>query len=161
MEKHLSKIVFLIILTIGISLFILFRLEKESVNSFEEIETVELPPLKPLESEILIKTNENVEEQEVISIDKMNDYDSGKLFLTGKEEIKIIQDAINDAIKQPGVVNMGEPQYRIKCEEEAYFLWINEKSGTIQKEGDTHTIYSFSDQSIKPINELMRSVFNK
>ncbi|MGG3927490.1 hypothetical protein ABET51_16110 [Metabacillus fastidiosus] len=139
MEKHLSKIIFLMILTVGISLFILFTLEEKSFNSFEEIETVELPPLEPLDeeveslspSEILVKTNETVKEQEVITIDKMNDNNSGRLFVTGKEEIKIIKDVIHGVIKQPGVVNMAEPQYRIESGGEIYHLWFAGLDGTI------------------------------
>lgn len=46
-------------------------------------------------------------------------------------------------------------RFKIEIGEETYFLWIDEKSGTIMNTEDTHTIYSLSNNSIKQVNELL------
>lgn len=50
---------------------------------------------------------------------------------------------------------MADPEYKIEIGEKTYFLWIDEKSGTIMHTEDTHTIYSLSNNSIKQVNELL------
>ena len=69
--------------------------------------------------------------------------------------IEMIKLAVENAEKQPGIVNMANPEFRIEIGEETYFLWIDEKSGTIMNSEDTHTIYSLSENSIEQVNGLL------
>lgn len=71
------------------------------------------------------------------------------------EVIDVIKKAVSDSKKEPGIVNMTNPQYQFSIGEETYFLWITEKSGTIMNTKDTHTIYTLSDSSVKEIFELV------
>ena len=77
------------------------------------------------------------------------------LVIEDRETIKIIKEAVDNAEKQPGIVNMADPEFRIAIGEETYFLWIDEKFGTIMYTEDTHTIYSLSFSSVNQINEII------
>jgi hypothetical protein len=80
---------------------------------------------------------------------------SETLVFKDTETIEMIKEAIENAEKQPGIVNMTDPECKIQIGEETYFLWVDEKSGTIMNTVDTHTIYSLSENSIKQVNELL------
>lgn len=77
------------------------------------------------------------------------------LELKESEEIDVFKKAVNDSKKEPGIVNMTNPQYQFSIGEETYFLWITEKSGTIMDTKDTHTIYTLSDSSVEEIYEFV------
>ncbi|WP_047984355.1 hypothetical protein [Ornithinibacillus californiensis] len=81
---------------------------------------------------------------------------SDKLVIEDTETIKMIKEAIDHAVQQPGIVDMANPEFRIEIGEESYFLWIDEKSGTIMNTKDTHTIYSLTDNAIKEVNDLVK-----
>ena len=68
-----------------------------------------------------------------------------------KEEIVIFKRAVKDSIKEPGIVNMANPQFQFAIDGESYFLWISEEAGTIMDINDTHTIYTISSGSHKEI----------
>jgi hypothetical protein len=98
-------------------------------------------------------SNETLEEATIF--DLVNG--SEKVVLIDKASIEMIIDAINGAKKQPGIVDMADPQYKINLGEEIYFLWLtrsNEKIGTIMNAKDTHTIYTLSEWSTKQLNKL-------
>ncbi|TYR72541.1 hypothetical protein FZC79_22450 [Rossellomorea vietnamensis] len=80
---------------------------------------------------------------------------SGRLVIEEPDTIEMITEAINKAEKQPGIVNMADPQFKIVHGKETYFLWISEKSETIMNAEDTHTIYSLNDYSIQQVNALL------
>lgn len=74
-------------------------------------------------------------------------------------EVKdIFKRAVSNAKKEPGIVNMAEPQYQFSIGEETYFLWITKESGTIMNTNDTHTIYTLSGSSVKEVYELLIKV---
>lgn len=77
--------------------------------------------------------------------------------ITDKQAINQLRKAFNHAKNQSGIVNMADPQYKVKIGEKSYFLWISDKSGTIMKIEDTHTIYLLSNESTK----LITSKFNE
>jgi hypothetical protein len=77
------------------------------------------------------------------------------LIIEDTETIEMIKEAVDNAEKQPGNVDMADPEFRIEIGEETYFLWIDEKYGTIMNTKDTHTIYSLSDNSIREVNGLL------
>jgi uncharacterized protein YcfL len=71
------------------------------------------------------------------------------------EEIDLFTKAVNDSIKEPGIVNMTNPQYQFSIGKESYFLWIAEDSGTIMNTKDTHTIYSLPGSAVQEIYEFV------
>lgn len=75
--------------------------------------------------------------------------------LEGTEEIDIFTKAVENAKKEPGIVNMANPQYQFSIGKESYFLWITEDSGTIMNRKDTHTIYSLSSSSVKEVYDFV------
>ncbi len=79
----------------------------------------------------------------------------GHLDLKEKDEIAIFSKAVNDAIQQPGIVDMINPQYTFSLGDESYSLWITEDNGTIMNAKDTHTVYRLSTSSTKEANEFV------
>lgn len=77
------------------------------------------------------------------------------LNLKEANEIAIFNKAVNEAIKEPGIVNMANPHYQFTIDGESYFLWIDATSGTIMNKKDTNTIYSLSITSVQEINEFL------
>jgi outer membrane lipoprotein-sorting protein len=75
--------------------------------------------------------------------------------LKGTEEIGIFTKAVENVKKEPGIVNMTNPQYQFSIGEESYFLWITEDSGTIMNRKDTQTIYSLSSSSVKEVYDFV------
>jgi uncharacterized protein YcfL len=102
-----------------------------------------------------------VNNQQIIteSLEKITIYpmesNSETLVFEDTETIEMIKEAIDNAVKQPGIVNMTDTEFKIEIGEETYFLWVDEKSGTIMNTEDTHTIYSLAESSIKQVNELL------
>lgn len=80
------------------------------------------------------------------------------LVIDGAESIKMIIEAINNAKEVAGIANMADPEYRMALGEQAFFLWLDEKSGTIMNTEDAHTIYSLTENSIKQMNELLEDL---
>ncbi|WNF38774.1 hypothetical protein RJD24_10270 [Bacillaceae bacterium IKA-2] len=75
--------------------------------------------------------------------------------LTTKKEIEVFQNAFSSAVKQSGVVDMVDPNFKVDLGEETYFLWISEGSGTVMNTKDTHTIYSLSKKSATEVYETV------
>lgn len=105
-------------------------------------------------SEVIVDNPQVNTEIERITI-KRFDNKSKALVIEDTETIEMIKEAIDNSEKQPGLVNMSDPEFRMIIGEEIYFLWVDEKSGTIMNLKDSHTIYSLSDNSIKQINGLL------
>lgn len=102
----------------------------------------------------LLGCQQNGESLEKITIDSMES-NSETLVFEDTETIEMIKDAINNAEKQPGIVNIADSEFIIKIGEETYLLWVDEKSCTIMNTEDTHKIYSLSQNSTEQVNELL------
>lgn len=63
--------------------------------------------------------------------------------------------AFKNAKKQPGIVNMAAPDYKVKLGSASYFLWISEEQGTMINVDDTNTIFTISKNETKIIYELL------
>jgi hypothetical protein len=99
-------------------------------------------------------SNENLEKVTIFDLEN----GSENVVLTDKEAIEIIKDAIKGANKQPGIVDMADPQYKINHGDEIYFLWLTSSDGTIgtiMNANDTHTIYTLSERSSDQLKELL------
>lgn len=98
-----------------------------------------------------------VKNSEEISIYKMKS-ENEPTVLTKKDDRNTIKHAIKSAKKEPGIVNMADPQFKIHLGDESYFLWItnsNRLNGTIMNTEETHTIFSLSEQSSEELNEIL------
>jgi hypothetical protein len=108
-------------------------------------------------------TPSNADNLDKVKVYKMKSfsevYEKSLIVITDLQEIKNIKEAINDAEKEPGIVDMEDPEYKIEIGKVTYFLWISEESGTIMDTKDTHTIYSLSEQSNKQVNEIIKRKF--
>lgn len=100
------------------------------------------------------------ESLKTITIEPMES-NSETLVIEDTETIEMIKEAVSNSQKQPGIVDMADPEFKIKIGEETYFLWADEKSGTIMNTKDTHTIYSLSVSSIKQINNIISYNYSK
>ena len=96
------------------------------------------------------KSSQNESRSETITNTKPNSLELNKI-----KEIEIFSKAVNDSKKEPGMVDMTNPQYQFSIGEETYFLWISEDSGTIMNTKDTHTIYTLSSNSAQEIYEFV------
>jgi hypothetical protein len=103
----------------------------------------------------LIGCQQNSDCLEKITIDSIGS-NSETLVIEDAKTVEMIKKAVEKAKKQPGIVKMADPEYKIEIAEETYFLWIDEISGTIMNTEDTHTIYSLSNTSTKQVNELLK-----
>ena len=78
------------------------------------------------------------------------------------EALELFQNAITNAVKQDGMVDMVEPEYDLRIYEngktKGYHLWIGEKGhkSTIMKISDTHTIYSISEEITNQLTDLIK-----
>lgn len=75
---------------------------------------------------------------------------------TDKKAIKQFKKAFSGAKKQPGVVDMADPQYKVELGEKSFFLWLSQDHGTIMDLEDTNTIYTLTNKSVKNVNNLFR-----
>jgi hypothetical protein len=78
--------------------------------------------------------------------------------ITDKSTIDTIKNAIKSATKQPGIVDMADPQYKINIGDEIYFLWLDRSDGTIgtiMNFKDTHTIYTLSESMTKELKDIL------
>lgn len=79
------------------------------------------------------------------------------IVFTDSKDVNLLETAFNNAKKEPGVVNMVDPEYKVEIfDNDSYFLWINEEHGTIMNLKDTHTVYTLSEKSAKAIYELLK-----
>ncbi len=103
-------------------------------------------------------SNEKIEAITVFKMDNFTEIvEDSSVIITATNEIEIIQKAFIQAVKQPGVVDMADPQYKLEWNEESYFLWINESSGTIMNTTETHTNYSLSERSAHEVYQLIEN----
>lgn len=100
---------------------------------------------------------EEAKKSEKIIVYKM-DKETKQIVISDKDAIKTINKAIKSAIKQPGIVDMEDPQYKINIGDEIYFLWLTRFDGTIgtiMNNNDTHTIYTLSENMTKEFKDIL------
>lgn len=158
MKKWMS-----LVLIVFVSLIIVACQQGEAVE--ESAENTDIPISE-------IETNESVDLQvnsDIIKVhistfkafDKMNTD-----FLLGtdkKEPIKVIQQAIVNAVRQPGIVNMAAADYDMEVTYDdgstpGYHLWLGKKGqkSTLMRVDDTHTIYTVSWEMTDQLLEVIQ-----
>lgn len=99
----------------------------------------------------------NIEKVEVYETESYSVIKKNSLIsFTDSKVVSNFVKAFKTAKKQPGIVDMAAPEYKVEFGEETYFLWISEEQGTIMNSNDTHTIFTLSKSSAKIINELLK-----
>jgi hypothetical protein len=94
---------------------------------------------------------------EVIIVHKLDD-EAKQIVIDGKSTIQTIKKAIKNAIKQPGVVDMADPHFKINIGDEIYFLWLTSSEGSIgalMNFKDTHTIYTLTETMTKELQDIL------
>lgn len=101
-------------------------------------------------------SSKNIAKVNVYKMESFSKVEEGSLTkFTGSKSIKNFIKAFDNAKKEPGIVNMVDPDYKVEVGSKSYFLWISEEHGTIMNINDTHTIFTLSKHSAKTINELL------
>lgn len=102
------------------------------------------------------KSHENIDKVNVYKTKSFSAIEEDLLItLTDSKEVKNFIKAINNVKREPGIVNMADPEYKVELGDNSYFLWISEEDGIIMNLNDTNTIYTLSKNSAKTINELL------
>jgi len=102
-------------------------------------------------------TNEKVSIYEMISFSETNM--ESKKIITDLKDINILETSFNGASKNPGITDRIDPNYKVDLDNETYFIWINDDSGTIVNVNDTDTTYTLTEESVKEVNEVILSHF--
>ncbi|RJX37269.1 hypothetical protein D3P09_23220 [Paenibacillus pinisoli] len=102
----------------------------------------------------------NVKEKRTATLRAMNGLGDGtegsRKAVTDPEEIAMWHKAIKDAVPEPGIVNMAEPQYQVELGDSVHYLWISEDAGTVMNTGDTHTISTLAPKYAKAVHEAIQ-----
>lgn len=75
---------------------------------------------------------------------------------TDEASIKQMTKAIDSAKKEPGVVDMADPHFKIEIGDDSYFLWYGEAGGTGMDVADTHTIFTLTDKATTQLKNFFR-----
>lgn len=98
-----------------------------------------------------------VKEVNVYEMESFSEVIEGSLVtFTDKKETQQFKKAISSAKKQPGIVDMADPQYKVGLGGKSFFLWLSEEHGTIMDVKDTHYIYSLTDKSVEKLYDMLR-----
>ncbi|TFD96965.1 hypothetical protein [Jeotgalibacillus salarius] len=101
-------------------------------------------------------TSEDIEKVDVYEMESFTVIKEGSLTsYTDPEVVGEFVNAFKKAKKEPGVVEMIEPEYKAEIGEESYYLWICTEYGTIMNLEDSHTTYTLSKKSAKKIFDLL------
>ena len=80
-----------------------------------------------------------------------------------KETLDIFNNAISNAVKIPGIVDIIEPEFDLEViytdgSKQGYHLWVGEKGqkSTLMNVNDTHTIYSISKEITNQLVDLVK-----
>ena len=109
-------------------------------------------------------TNTLVVDENVEVITFTNPKEKLKYSFNDLAKIKEVTTIMKQALKQPGIVNMVSPEWRITMENETgetkhYLLWIGTTTmtATFMAQGDTHTIYSLGGDLTVQLADLMQN----
>lgn len=103
----------------------------------------------------------NKSSKETLKIYEMESFQKVKkeslLVVNDPEFIDIAEKTISTADKIPGIVNVGDPEYKIEIKGETYFLWSREESATIMNAEDTNTVYTVQPKQAKKVHEFLKA----
>ncbi len=79
-----------------------------------------------------------------------------------EDTLKIFQDVISKAVKQPGIVDMRNPDYDLEVlytdgNRQGFHLWLGDSgTSTLMNVEDTHTIYSIPEELTRQLIDLVK-----
>jgi len=80
-----------------------------------------------------------------------------------KESLKAFQDIFSSTVKEPGIVDMADPEFYLevnsdKENQQSLYVWIGEigQRSTFMKTEDTHTIYTVSEEKTDHLIEIVQ-----
>lgn len=104
--------------------------------------------------------SKGIKEVEGVNVYEMESFsevrEDSLVTFTDEKAIKQFKKAFSSAKKQPGVVDMADPQYKVELGGKSFFLWLSQDHGTIMDVEDTNTIYSLTGKSVKNVNNMFR-----
>jgi len=91
-----------------------------------------------------VKETKEVKVQEMVSFSK--EKQNTLKVISDSPKVKVIVNAIRQAKKQKGIVDITDPQYRMDTDQDRYYLWFNENgSAIIMNDKDKNTIFKIAD----------------
>lgn len=91
-----------------------------------------------------VKETKEVKVQEMVSFSK--EKQNTLKVISDSPKVKVIVNAIRQAKKQKGIVDITDPQYRMDTDQDRYYLWFNVNgSATIMNDKDKNTIFKIAD----------------
>ncbi|MBB5170591.1 hypothetical protein [Rummeliibacillus stabekisii] len=88
-----------------------------------------------------VKETKEVKVQEMVSFSK--EKQNTLKVISDSPKVKVIVNAIRQAKKQKGIVDITDPQYRMDTDQDRYYLWFNVNgSATIMNDKDKNTIFN-------------------
>lgn len=102
----------------------------------------------------------NSTEIKEVKLYEMNDFDQEKenslKTFNKSTEIKAFEEAFKQMKKQPGIVDMIEPEYKVEIGNKTYFMWLSEEVGTVMDAADTNTVYTLPEKTADSLKELLK-----
>lgn len=102
----------------------------------------------------------NSTEIKEVKVYEMNDFDQEKenslKTFNKSTEIKVFEEAYNQMKKQPGIVDMIEPEYKVEIGNKTYFMWLSEEVGTVMDAADTNTVYTLPKKTADSLKKLLK-----
>lgn len=91
-----------------------------------------------------VKETKEVKVQEMVSSSK--EKQNTLKVISDSPKVKVIVNAIRQAKKQKGIVDITDPQYRLDTDQDSYYLWFNENGSVIiMNDKDKNTIFKIAD----------------
>ncbi|KGA98170.1 hypothetical protein AJ85_06405 [Alkalihalobacillus alcalophilus ATCC 27647 = CGMCC 1.3604] len=82
------------------------------------------------------------------------------------ETIELFAKIFSNAVKEPGIVNMSEPEFDVEVlytngDKQGYHLWVGEPGqlSSLINITDTHTIYTISEEMSQKLMEFIEGLF--
>ncbi|MET0785229.1 MAG: hypothetical protein ABWY25_00790 [Paenisporosarcina sp.] len=100
--------------------------------------------------------NENIEQVDVYEMESFSSIKQDSLStFTDSKDVAVFVKAFNTANKEPGIVDVSDPQYKVELGEGSYYFWIKSDKGSIMNVNNTNTIYTLSKNWAKKIYKLL------
>ncbi|MER1985356.1 MAG: hypothetical protein ABS949_03050 [Solibacillus sp.] len=95
-----------------------------------------------------------------VKLYEVADFDKVKketvILYTTEQDVAVFEQAVEDAIQLPGIVDVYSPMYLFEAASKSYYLWLHEEGGSLMDVADTHTIYQLTEQSATTLKELLQ-----
>ncbi|MCF2943389.1 hypothetical protein [Paenibacillus tarimensis] len=82
--------------------------------------------------------------------------------INDKNAVKQFTYAVRFANKQPGIVDIADPQYQFVLGERQYYLWVSDRysKGTLMKLPDTGTIYTIDESRTSGLLDIIKKAYD-